>query len=192
MEFIKQFMELFVPNVSDDLVELFSTLVEVKHFKKGDFIVKEGQIPSRFYILKSGVIRSFIVDQKGKEHIRTLYVPITTSGALSSLITKSPANATYECLTDCEILVGDFFEFLNLTHSNIELALFYIRVLEHIFIRTENRVYDLSVLDATERYLKLKQRMPDIDNLIPQYHIAAYLNITPVQLSRIRKEIYGK
>lgn len=192
MEFIKQFMELFVPNISEDLLDLFSTLVEVKHFKKGEFIIKEGQIPSNFYILKSGVIRSYVVDQKGKEHIRTLYVPITTSGALSALIKKAPANATYECLTDCEILVGNYFEFLALTHKNHELSLFYIKVLEHVFIRTENRVYDLSVLDATERYLKLKERMPDIDNLIPQYHIAAYLNITPVQLSRIRKEIYGK
>ncbi|MBL4904660.1 MAG: hypothetical protein JKZ00_01235 [Flavobacteriaceae bacterium] len=56
----------------------------------------------------------------------------------------------------------------------------------------EKRITELSTLDATARYLKLKNDIPDIDNLIQQYHIAAYLNITPVQLSRIRKEIYSK
>ncbi len=54
------------------------------------------------------------------------------------------------------------------------------------------RISELSSLNATERYVKLKKEIPDIDNLIQQYHIASYLNITPVQLSRIRKELYSK
>ena len=29
-----------------------------------------------------------------------------------------------------------------------------------------------------------------IENLIPLYHVASYLNITPVQLSRIRKNLH--
>jgi hypothetical protein len=53
-------------------------------------------------------------------------------------------------------------------------------------------VYDLSVLNSTERYIKLKKEIPDIENLIPQYHIASYLNITPTQLSRIRREYYSR
>jgi len=38
--------------------------------------------------------------------------------------------------------------------------------------------------------LKFKKDNPGIENLIPLYHIASYLNITPVQLSRIRKDLY--
>ena len=51
--------------------------------------------------------------------------------------------------------------------------------------------YDLDVLskDARTRYLELRNLIPQIDNLIPQYQIASFLNITPVQLSRIRSEI---
>ncbi|MGB6268061.1 MAG: hypothetical protein WBF67_03545 [Olleya sp.] len=41
-------------------------------------------------------------------------------------------------------------------------------------------------MNAKGRYLKLREKIPNIDNLIPQYQIAAYLSITPVQLSRIR------
>ena len=63
------------------------------------------------------------------------------------------------------------------------------KLLEHIFITYENRSLDLMRLDATERYLKLREQIPNIDNLIPQYQIASYLNITPVQLSRIRKKL---
>ena len=37
-------------------------------------------------------------------------------------------------------------------------------------------------------YLKLKSESPEIEKLIPLYHIASYLNVTPVQLSRIRRD----
>jgi hypothetical protein len=44
-------------------------------------------------------------------------------------------------------------------------------------------------LNATESYIKLRKQIPDIDSLIPQYQIASYLSISPVQLSRIRKKL---
>ena len=44
-------------------------------------------------------------------------------------------------------------------------------------------------LDATARYLQLLKQNPTIEDSISQYHIASYLGITAVQLSRIRKKI---
>ena len=46
-----------------------------------------------------------------------------------------------------------------------------------------------SHLNALERYLCLKKEIPNIENLIQLNQIANYLNITPVQFSRIRKNI---
>jgi hypothetical protein len=68
----------------------------------------------------------------------------------------------------------------------------YANALESIFLLLEARIYDLSVLNATRRYLKLKKQIPSIENIIPQYHIASYLNVSAVQLSRIRKEMYSR
>jgi hypothetical protein len=56
----------------------------------------------------------------------------------------------------------------------------------------EDKIHELALLNATERYLKLKRAIPKIETVIPQYHIASYLNVSAVQLSRIRKEIYSK
>jgi len=47
-------------------------------------------------------------------------------------------------------------------------------------------------LNATQRYLNLRQCIPNIDDLIPQFQIASFLNITPVQLSRVRKKLNYK
>jgi len=39
---------------------------------------------------------------------------------------------------------------------------------------------------AEERYLEFRVMYPGLENYISQYHIASYLGITPVSLSRIR------
>jgi hypothetical protein len=50
----------------------------------------------------------------------------------------------------------------------------------------ENRELQIILHTVEERYEFFKQAHPMLEHLIPQYHIASYLGITPTQLSRIR------
>lgn len=46
------------------------------------------------------------------------------------------------------------------------------------------------LLDPLEvRYLRLIREHPDLIDRIPQYHIASYLGVTDVALSRMRKKM---
>ncbi len=179
-------------SLSESSKKKFINLLTLKEYAKGQTISKKGELPTKFYLIKSGYVRSYITNHKNKEFIRTIYAPGTTKGSFASLILKKPSRSTYECLNCCQIYVGDFLEFKKLCQKNLDIANLYNIVLEQVYLRMEKRIYELSVLDATERYKNLKKSIPTIDNIIPQYHIASYLNITPVQLSRIRKEIYSK
>lgn len=192
MDFISQFINTYHQELSPKSRAIFESYTKIKTLKKGDILVNEGKIQKKFYILKSGIIRSYVLGLNDKKHTRTIYLPISTSGSLTSLLTKEPSDSIYDCLTDVEILSGNFDAFIASTKENHEIALLYNKILESIFIRTEKRVNELSTLNATERYLKLKLEIPEIENLIPQYQIASYLNVSAVQLSRIRKEMYTK
>ena len=178
-----------IPKTSMDKIVSLSTL---KSYKKKEFIAKIGEVPSNFYILRSGVVRSYYVDEKGKEYIRHVFIPPSTTGSLGSLIMENPSLLSYDCLTDCEVYEVNFKKFKKLVRKDIHIANLYAKILENIFLAFEDKIYDLTVLDGTQRYLKLKNQIPEIGNLIPQYHIASYLNISPVQLSRIRKELFSK
>lgn len=186
MDFLKKFVFNF-HDVSNGSLKEFENIIRDKSFKKGHNLVKVGEISRNFYILKKGIIRSYLIDEKGKEHTRTLYTPPSTSGNLSSLISKQPSILVYECLTDCELLECNYEEFYKLSSNYHDLAIFHYKALEHIYIREESRILELSMLNATERYQLLLKKSPGIDQVINQYHIASYLNITPVQLSRVRK-----
>ena len=170
----------------------FNNLLSLQNVKKKHVLAKAGETPTEFYILKKGVVRSYFLDKKGREVIQSLTVGGTSTGAFSSLILDKPSRIFYDCLTDCEFYVGDFKEFKKLTKKDINISLLYTKVLEDAYIKKEKRIFELSMLDATDRYLKIKKDLPNIEKQIPQYQIASFLNITPVQLSRIRKDLLMK
>ena len=172
--------------------EKFLNITDLKKFSNNDILTKIGETPTELYILKSGVVRSFYRDEKGKEYIRSLFTPFSSTGSLGALISKKPSQLTYDCLTDCELFAINYKKLKELILEDIDIAIMYANALESIFLIFESRIFDLSVLNATERYLKLKEEIPEIESLIPQYYIASYLNISAVQLSRIRKELYSK
>lgn len=191
MKFLTDFINS-IEETPESSIEKLLALISYKELKKGDSIAKLGEMPSDVYVLKSGVIRSYFTDEKGREYIKHLFTPIRAAGALGALILNKPSRLSYDCLSDCKLYTINFNEFKKLTREDKAISNLYSTILEYIFLTLESKIYDLSVLNATERYLKLKKQIPDIENLIPQYHIASYLNITPVQLSRIRREIYSK
>tara|TARA_B110000977_G_scaffold175613_1_gene230479 strand:+ start:156 stop:302 length:147 start_codon:yes stop_codon:yes gene_type:complete len=47
----------------------------------------------------------------------------------------------------------------------------------------------MALLDAADRYLIFKEEDPGLEGLIPQYHVAAYLGVSPTQFSRIRQKL---
>ena len=116
-------------------------------------------------------------------------MPLSFVGSFTSIIKKQPSKLTYEALTDCKLYEIDFNKIVDLCEHDIQISNLYNKILEKIFMSYEERQLELISMDAKQRYLQLLKRLPNIDSMIPQYQIASYLGITPVQLSRIRKTI---
>lgn len=178
-----------ISGVDNTSTKKFVDLATIVQFKKNDVVVKEGDIQTNFYVLRSGIMKSYYFDKNGKNYIRNFFTKMSTTGDVGALLTGKPAKLYYDCFTDCELYAVNYKEFMKLVNEDHQFSKMFGSMLSKIILIFESKIYDLSVLNATERYLKLRQELPDIEKLVPQYHIASYLNITPVQLSRIRKEL---
>ena len=176
-------------DISETSFKKLQAIATYRQFPAKTVLADSSSIPSKVYMLISGVIAAFVSSEKGKQFNKRLFTPISFVGALTAILKNEPSEVTYMTLTECKMYEVDFKEFKKLCQQEFEIGGLYVKVLEHIFITYEARSLDLMRMDATEHYLKLRNQIPDIDNLIPQYQIASYLNITPVQLSRIRKKL---
>lgn len=176
-------------NVSEDTFLKLQNISRYKTLKKQEFIIKEGEFADGIYMLISGVMRAYIDSESGKQYNKKIFAPISFVGALTALIKDKPSELTYQALTDCKAYKIDYKALIQLCKTDLSISSLYIKILEHVFMQYERRSLELMSLNATERYIKLKQQIPMIDDLIPQFQIASYLNVTSVQLSRIRKQL---
>ena len=62
-------------------------------------------------------------------------------------------------------------------------------VLSFLFLEKERKELEMALLNATERYVLFKKSFPNLEQKIPQYHIASYLGVTATQLSRLRNKL---
>lgn len=178
-------------NVSDDMLIELKKISIYRKIESNQQIVKLNEVPTKLYILLSGVIRCYLSSESGKDYNKSFYLPISFLGSLTALIKSKPSLFVFETLSACEVYEVDYKKFMDLCKENSGINTLYSKVLEAVYMKYENRLMDLIALDAKGRYLELRKQVPMVETLIPQYHIASYLGITPVQLSRIRKKLDG-
>jgi CRP-like cAMP-binding protein len=176
-------------HVSKETFLILRSLAAKRRLLSGEAIVKQGGKSNNIAFLTSGLMRAYSTLESGKQITKNIFTPISFVGGFSSIVKDEPSVFSYEALIDSTVFEIDFVDFIKISKTSIDISNLYNRVLEFIFIVYETKQLQIMTLNATERYLVLKEQIPNIDNLIPQYQIASYLNISPVQLSRIRKEL---
>lgn len=134
------------------------------------------------YSVESGLIRSYAIDQKGKEHIY-MFGPENWIVA-DNCEPNSPCQLFIDVIEDSVLTVDVKNEFLN---EGPDLK----SLLRRLFVM-QNRIIMLMSSNATDRYEHFLKTYPDIIQRVPQKMVASYLGITPEALSRVRREISKK
>tara|TARA_B100000073_G_scaffold205658_1_gene170617 strand:- start:1633 stop:2220 length:588 start_codon:yes stop_codon:yes gene_type:complete len=180
-------IEAFSSLEKSDLIFL-ENLLEPKIFKKGDVLIKQGEIANNFIFLTSGIVSS-VYKNKSKEFIRDFYFEPLIFTEMESFVKQVPAKFSVICVTDvtCQLL----------SHSDLEIAYSKIPTLRNVaydllvngFINISNRLESLLTQNPEQRYLKLLNENPKLLHKIPLKMIASYMGVTDVALSRIRNRI---
>ncbi|MFD0964160.1 Crp/Fnr family transcriptional regulator [Pseudofulvibacter geojedonensis] len=175
--------------LSNEAFGLISPFFKQAIYPKNTLLCKAGEVPTDFYFINSGVMRGYTETPKGVSYNTSIFHSHQFSGPKSALILKKPSRINYETLTECDLISIDYDKMMELCQTNHEILKLSHRLLELYFVSLERRAITLGSLNAKERYLAMKKRFKQFENDIPQYHIASLLGITPIQLSRIRREL---
>ncbi|RAJ34337.1 Crp/Fnr family transcriptional regulator [Pedobacter cryoconitis] len=157
-------------------------------FPKGHQIIRSGKVERSLYFIERGVARAYV---DGKDNRITFWFGMEGDIILSyhSYINNTPGYESIELLENSTLyeLRTEALEALYNTH--IELANWGRKLAELILIKTEESYIGRLFKPAKERYIDLLQTEPLLIQRIPLGHIASYLGVTQVTLSRIRAEI---
>lgn len=183
--FVNQIEKRYNCKLSTERVQEISELAYKKSFKRKDIVSNVGDRDNEFMFLLSGLIRLYYIDIEGNDVTRFF----STEGDIIGGVSSSGNPFAREAVEDCELLVIDGKKFMDIVNNDINL----LQLLNQILLkRMDYKTYRESsflMLSATERYVEFRHRYPGLEKRLNQMHIASYLGITPVSLSRIRRAI---
>ncbi|OKY27437.1 MULTISPECIES: Crp/Fnr family transcriptional regulator [Thalassotalea] len=184
-----QVMNTYYP-ISESTWQCFQKICQFHEVKANSIIYPLAETPSSFSFIYQGLMRAYSVDNKGNEYNKIFFTEDMFPGSMTSLLTNTPALLAIETVEDSVYISIDFAKFRQLLSKNEEIKLFHIHYLEKNWVLAKDaREIELVQQDATTRYQNFVDLFPQLNQRLPQYHIASHLGITPTQLSRIRKNI---
>lgn len=169
-------------------VQLLQAHITEVSLPKGHLLLKANRVEEVVYFVKKGIVRAFSVHDDneitfwfGKEGDVVL--------SMKSYVARESAYESIELLEDCELYRVKTEALEMLYNSELSIANWGRKLAERELIKTEETLISRLFRTAAERYKALLEDSPHLVERVQLRHIASYLGITQVSLSRIRAEI---
>ena len=91
--------------LADEQFEFVKALFIPKNVKKGESLLREGEMAKYGLFVASGCLRTYTIDNKGKEHILQFSPEDWWTGDMDSLVNNSPSQCFIDAVEDSEILL---------------------------------------------------------------------------------------
>ncbi|MEW4372314.1 Crp/Fnr family transcriptional regulator [Paenibacillus kandeliae] len=157
----------------------------IRQIRAGQQLIAAGESVKAAYFCVSGLFRLYYILEDGREYNVGFTLEGDYATSYAAMIQRTPSAYTIEALEDSVVIEMDhgLLEQLMAEHHSWER---FVRLaVERLYIRKEERERELLYLSAAERYQACLHKYPGLEQRIPQYHIASYIGISPVSLSRM-------
>ncbi|MEX0968328.1 MAG: Crp/Fnr family transcriptional regulator [Bacteroidia bacterium] len=178
---IKDLSNQLDPDILAELEEVFAD----KKYAKGAYLLRPGKISTAHLLIKKGIARKFY-NYKDKEITTEIYFHDDVAVSLDSYIMQKPGDVYIEALTELEVTVIDYRRFYKVKSKYPEVMMLDKMFIEYYAVWFEQRLRDFQTLDASQRYLQLVEKEPQVVQFLPVTIVASYLNVSLETLSRIR------
>ncbi len=167
-------------------LDKFLKLFETRSIEKGGYFIREGDRSTELAFVNAGLLRFYYQTADGKEFNKSFVLENQFTAAYSAFLTGMPTRFSIQALEDCHLLIGDLRSVIKMfDHHDCWQRLGRI-LAEQLYIKKEVREAEFLLDDAETRYYNFQKSYPGLEDRLTQFHVASYLGITPVALSRIR------
>lgn len=184
----------FVSNeqvLTSETYKVIASKIYTKKVKKKEILQRKGDTKLKAYYVKSGLLRSYVIDENGKEHI-FMFAPENWIISDFNSLTKNGTELFVQAIenSEIEVIPEEMLEFI-INDENIN----HLKEVNKLYRRNavlQKRIISLMSKTAIERYNDFIKTYPGIVQRVPQKMIASYLGITPQALSKSISQASGK
>ena len=182
---IKTIVNNFV-NLTEEEWLVFSQFLIKKHYKKGDYLLKENDYCNYVGFVDKGFFNFYyLID--GVEHIRGFFFSNEFISNYPCFLLENKSKFYIQALEDSSVTLIHRDDLLMLYEKLPKFQVLSRKIVENLYMEVSEKYESFFLKSPEERYLELMNTSPNFIQRVPQYMIASYLGMTPEGLSRIRK-----
>ena len=163
--------------------------MQLRTVDRDEILVHAGARSRSVFLLQSGLVRLYYTSEDGRERNKAFYGAGAVTGPVSAIISDRPAGFSIQALEPCALIQADLEQLLAIAPTHEAISRLVIKLLADAFIRNEQREALLLTCNAEQRYQWLLEHQAELSERIPQYHIASYLGVDAVSLSRLKRKL---
>lgn len=168
--------------------DFFAATIEVKRVNKGVFLARQGlRTTSAFHLFK-GCVREYVV-KDGVDKTLCFYTAGESLSDDGDKFNQTASEVNWECVSESIISVFPYAVEKEMYRRFPRLESLCRIETEKQYSRYKKNLQHYIASTPEERYETLLQTKPELFQIVPLYHIASYLGVTPESLSRIRKRM---
>ena len=149
--------------------------------KKGEVLQRSGELNTKVYHVKTGLLRSYSIDKNGKENI-FMFAPEGWVIA-DTCAPQSESDLFIDALED---------SFVRVLNKDLEREKQNVGAITKRLNAMQKRILMLISTNALERYEYFIQTYPNVAQRVPQYMIASYIGVSPETLSAAKSKRMNK
>lgn len=165
------------------------SLFKPKTFGTKQFVVSPNSETHEILFVCQGLLRFFYIDDDGAEANKAFIAENEFVCPVALAVLKTPIFYGIQAIEKTVLLSADYNEFILLCEREPIFERIGRKINESVLVQKELRARSFLQKDATQRYLEFINLSPHLAGRIPQYHVASYLGVTEVSLSRIRRSL---
>jgi len=170
--------------------ETFAACFRLESFAEGQHWIQSGDVAKDICFIAQGLLRIYYSDQTGHEVNQHFYQSDELIAPVSTMLNNEPCQYYVQALEPCQLLLANVEALSALGFNNPEWLRLENKILQSVFMKTAKREAKLLLGNGEQRYRWFLKEHPELAQQLPQYHIASFLGLTPVSLSRLRKKIH--
>lgn len=162
-------------------------LFRVCELARGAYLLRAGERATECGIVIAGLLREHYVTSKGVERTKSFVIAGEPTGSAADLLGGHPSRAFIVAEEPTRVACCAWDEYRALTERSPGWGALLRAHLEAVLMHKAEREYEFLCMDAEERYAAFALRYPGLEQRVAGRHIASYLGVTPVHLSRLRR-----